>query len=105
MKEINDFFNIDELSDYLSNLSESEKIAAIRKKIDTAKAVYDNIKTIMDAAKQADDSGYEDLKNEVMSQVVTATLTSLLGDRCANQILNKVKSPELNKAIKIAKKI
>lgn len=67
--------------------------------------MYDNIKTIIDAAKQADESGYEDLKNEVMSQVVTATLTSLFGDRCANQILNKVKSPELHKALQLAKKI
>ncbi len=103
--EIKDFFEIDELTDYLQSLSENEKIIAIREKITKLKATYDRVKGIMDEAKQADDDGYEEVKNDVLSQVATQALSSLVGDKCANQVLSKVQSPELKKAYKLVKKL
>lgn len=105
IKEINDFFHIDEMSDYLHSLPENEKILVIRKKIAEMKAAYDDIKGVLNAAKQADDDGYSALQNELLAQVVTVTLASLVGDRCANQVVSKVRSPELHKALQLAKKI
>ena len=69
------------------------------------KAAYDDIKGVLNAAKQADDDGYSALQNELLAQVVTVTLASLVGDRCANQVVSKVRSPELHKALQLAKKI
>jgi len=105
INEIIDFFNIDELSDYLQSLPENERIQAIKKKLDGIKEIYDNIHGKLEEAKQFDEDAYTELKNEVLSQVVTATLSSLVGDRCANQVISKVKSPELNKALKQAKQV
>lgn len=105
IKEINDFFHIDQLSDYLHSLPENEKIVAIRAKINKLKDTYDTLKSIMDAAKKFDEDGYEAVKKEVMAQVATAALEAFVSDRCANQVMSKIQSPDLKKALKLAKQL
>jgi len=105
VKDINDFFSIDELSDYLQGRPETEQVKEINKKIDEMKAIYDDIKGKLETAQQEDDDAYTALQSDVLAQVATTMIASLVGDRCANQVISKVKSPALHKAIQLAKKI
>lgn len=104
IQSVVDFFTIEGNSDWLDALTENEKIIEIRKKIDELHAKYDQIKEIVDAAKALDEEGYEDVKKEVLAQVMATALPMLVGDRCANQVMSKIQTPELKSAIKMIKR-
>lgn len=103
IKKIKDFFDTDFFDDLISD-SDEEKIRKIKEKLDEWKAKYDAIHDLIKSAQDADEEGYSEVQKELAVQILTEQLGSFIGQSCANNIVNKIRSPELAKAIKTLKK-
>lgn len=103
IQNIKDYFDTDFFDDLITE-SDEEKIRIIKEKLELWKETYDNLRNILKDEQDADEDGYIDVQKELAVQILTEQLGSFIGQSCANNIVNKIRSPELAKAIKTLKK-
>lgn len=76
-----------------------DRVDFIRGRIDAIKEGVDQAKAVAETNQTNDEVAYEEAKQEVLTQVMTEQLGGLVGDSCANRVVNMIKTPYLTDAI------